>query len=141
MAPRDGEWLGLAALIEPPAAPLRPAFEALLKGPDWLGWALVGFAALLLALGRRGQRALMAAVVGGAALWAARRFGLAEPMQWLVAALGAALGALLPGIARAVALAGAGAAFGEWFSIQLGVSPLCVALPLAVLCFLVGFVN
>src|SRR5205085_1229144 len=83
-------------------------FEALLRGPDWLGPALIAFAVLLVALGRFGQRLLMAAVFGGAFYWAALQLkfgngGKGSSAALITAGCGAALGALLPAWTLAVA--------------------------------------
>ena len=151
MASDGADWLAPAArLLEPAAALFQPAFEALLRAPKWTGWALFAFGVLLIALGRQGQRPLMGALVGAACWWAAVTLGLAgkplaadlpsaEPLA--AAGLGALLGALLPSWTRALALGGLGAAFGDWLARRLGAPPLAGALPLAVLLFLVAFVN
>lgn len=127
------------------AALARTLFEALLRGPDWIGWALIGLGAAMVALGRQGQRVLMAALCGAAAYWAAQQFHLGTirgaPVGWIAAGAAAAFGAFLPAWSRAAIFGACGYACGHWLAASLEIETFWVAIPLGALLFLIGFVN
>jgi len=130
---------------------LDPVLSALQRQPSWTAWALVGFALLLVFLGRHGQRPLMGAVLAASLGAAAAAFlgtpapGAAMPRLPALAAgaFGLAVGFALPGQAGALACGIGGGLLGRWLATSLGVPwPLFLgAAPMAGLFFAVGFVN
>ena len=148
--PAGSDWLGpLAPALRPAAQFLEPAVFWLLGLPPWSGWALIAFGLLFVALGKHGQRPLLGLVCALGFYQAAIVLGLAKvgpsgapPAIALgVAALGAALGALLPSWTRGLLFGGVGAFLGQLLAVSLGLPALAGAMPLAILFFMVAFVN
>src|SRR5207302_9607821 len=93
------ESLGQAAAqLKPLAVLVRPAVDLLFRAPAWAGWALLGLGAASIALGRHGERVLLAALAGPLLAWLWSEAGFPLQGAPLRAALGAgaAAGALLP---------------------------------------------
>lgn len=148
--PAGPDWLGpIAPVLHPAAEAVQPVVSYLLGLPDFVGWGLIAFGIALVALGKHGQRPMMGLLCAIGFCWGALALGLARlPPSGLppsialgCAAAGAALGALLPSWTRGLLFGGIGALIGQWLAVHTGLPALAGALPLAILMFMMAFVN
>jgi hypothetical protein len=141
----DASWLGpLEKYLNPVAALAQPPVEALLRAPDEAGWALISLGILLMALGRHGQRLLIAVLTGAAAWWGAEHLWAGTKVSWtdralLGALLGCALGALLSRWLRSLLCGAGGAALGHWLAERTGFPPWPVAGVMAAIAFFLSY--
>ena len=137
------DWLGPAAPhLRALGALLQPWVDALLRTSAESGWALLALGALMLLLGRQGDRPLMAAAVALGAAWVEKRLSLHLPGPPLAAALGlGAAAGVFPRPAMSLGFAAAGWVGGAALAAQLGQPALLVSPAAAALAFAISWFN
>ena len=124
--------------------------DALLRQPEWVGYALLGLALSVTLLGRHGMRLMNGALLGGSlaalAFFALRsELGAQSPAPGLaavsLATAGLALGLFAPGWSVAFVCAGALGAVGGVLARRLGFLAIGGAAPMAGLGLFFGLAN